>query len=119
MADRSAVDEYLERLPAAQQKALGRLRAQLRQLLPSAVETISYRMPALRIGDQAIVWYAGWKGHCSIYPLTDSFLRSHRDALKGYGRTKGSLHFSPDAPLPEDLVEDFVRARLADLEGEG
>lgn len=119
MTDRSPVDVYLERLPAAYQSALGRVRAQLRQLLPRGVETISYGMPAIKIGDQAIVWYAGWKGHCSIYPLTERFLRSHRDALKGYRRTKGSLHFSPDAPLPENLVVDFVRARLADLELEG
>ena len=98
---------------------LDRLRAQLRALLPDAVETISYGMPTFKIGDRAIVWYAGWKSHCSMYPLTDSFLRSHADALKGFGRTKGSLHFTPEAPIPEHLVEELVRARLSDLEREG
>jgi len=115
----SAVNGYLARLPKDQHAALDRLRAQLRRLLPDAVEAISYGMPAFKIGDQAVVWYAGWKAHCSIYPLTDSFLRSHADALKGFRRTKGSLHFMPDAPIPEDLVEELVRARLADLEPEG
>jgi len=119
VAETSPVDDYLARLPATQRTALGHLRAQLRRLLPNAVEAISYGMPAFRIGDLAVVWYAGWKAHCSIYPLTDSFLRSQADALKGYRRTKGSLHFSPDAPIPEDLVEELVRARLADLEREG
>ena len=98
---------------------LDRLRAQVRALLPDEVETISYGMPTFKIGDRAIVWYAGWKSHCSIYPLTDSFLRSHADALKGFDRTKGSLHFTPEAPIPEHLVEELVRARLSDLEREG
>ena len=54
-----------------------------------------------------------------IYPLTDTFLEAHADELKAYGRTRGSLHFTPEAPLPKALVEDLVRARLVDLEGGG
>lgn len=119
MTGSSGVDEYLARLPPDQHAALDRLRAQLRGLLPEAVEAISYGMPTFKIGDRAVVWYAGWKAHCSIYPLTDSFLLSHADRLKGFRRTKGSLHFRPDAPIPEELVEELVRARLADLEREG
>jgi uncharacterized protein YdhG (YjbR/CyaY superfamily) len=116
VAESSRVDDYLAKLPPQQGAALDRLRRQLDRLLPDADETISYGMPAFKIGDRAVVWFAGWKGHCSIYPLTDSFLRSHADALKGFRRTKGSIHFRADAPLPEDVVEELVRARLADLE---
>ena len=36
-----------------------------------------------------------------------------------YRRTKGSLHFTPDSPLPEDLVERLVQERLADVESGG
>jgi uncharacterized protein YdhG (YjbR/CyaY superfamily) len=115
----SEVEGYLAQLPAEQHAALDRLRAHLRGLLPEAVEAISYGMPTFKIGDRAVVWYAGWKAHCSIYPLTDSFLRTHADAPKGFGRTKGSLHFRPEAPIPEALVEELVRARLSDLEREG
>jgi uncharacterized protein YdhG (YjbR/CyaY superfamily) len=115
MAATSAVDEYLARHPAQQRAALGRLRAQLQRLLPDAVETISYGMPAFTIDGKAVVWFAGWKAHCSIYPLTDTFLASHAEELRGYRRTKGSLHFAPEAPPPESLVEALVRARLADL----
>jgi uncharacterized protein YdhG (YjbR/CyaY superfamily) len=114
----SSVDAYLAALPAEQRAALERLRQQVAQLVPDAVETISYGMPTFKLGDRALLWYAGWKAHCSIYPLTDSFSASHVDALKGYRRTKGSLHFTPDAPLPETLVGEMVKARLADLEAD-
>ena len=118
MAEASRVDRYLAGLPADQRDALQGLRLHLRRLLPGAVETISYGMPAFKVDGRAVVWFAGWKAHCSMYPLTDTFLAAHADALQGYRRTKGSLHFQADAPLPEALVEELVRARLADLERE-
>jgi uncharacterized protein YdhG (YjbR/CyaY superfamily) len=115
----SPIDAYLATLPADQREALQRLRAQIAGLVPDAEETISYGMPAFKLRGRGLVWFAAWKAHCSIYPLTATFLEANADALKGYGRTKGSLHFTPEAPLPEALVERLVRARLADLEGGG
>jgi uncharacterized protein YdhG (YjbR/CyaY superfamily) len=119
MAHPATVDEYLATLPADQREALQRLRAQLARLLPDAVEAISYGMPAFKVDDRAVMWFAGWKAHCSVYPLTDAFLEANADELKAYGKTKGSLHFTPDEPLPDALVERMVRARLADLEARG
>ena len=118
MSTASSVDAYLATLPAEQRAALERLRSKVSRLVPDAIETISYGMPTFKLGGRSLLWYAGWKAHCSIYPLTDSFLAAHADALKGYRRTRGSLHFTPDAPLPEPLLEELVRARLADLEAD-
>jgi uncharacterized protein YdhG (YjbR/CyaY superfamily) len=114
------VDEYLATLPPDQREALQRLRAQVGRVAPEAVETISYGMPAFKLDGRFLVSFAGWKAHCSIYPLTGTFLAAHENELKGYGRTKGSLHFTPATPVPEALVEGLVRARVADLgRGEG
>jgi len=119
MADAAPIDLYLAALPDAQRAALERLRTQVARLVPDAVETISYGMPTFKLHGRALLWFAGWKAHCSIYPLTDTFLATHADELKGYRRTKGSLHCMPEAPLPEALVEDLVRARVADIGGGG
>jgi uncharacterized protein YdhG (YjbR/CyaY superfamily) len=112
------VDAYLATLPADQRALLERVSGQIRTVMPDAEETISYAMPSFRQGNRFVVSYAGWKQHCSIYPLTDSFLAAHGDEVKGYSRTKGSLHFTPDKPLPDGIVEELVRARLAEL-GQG
>jgi uncharacterized protein YdhG (YjbR/CyaY superfamily) len=117
MSDPSAVDVYLGRQPPAQRAALERVREQIRRLVPDAEEAVSYGMPTFKHNGKAVVWYAGWKRHCSLYPLTDSFMASHAAALAPYTQTKGSVHFTPDAPLPDDLLEALVRARLADLDG--
>ena len=116
MAKDPRIDAYLAALPADQRELLQRVRGQIARLLPDASETISYGMPAFALDGRAIVWYAGWKKHCAIYPLTDSFLKAHAQELEGYGRTRGSLHFTPQQPLPEALVEQLVGDRLADVE---
>lgn len=115
MADPGAVDAYLASLPDAQRRILERVRSVIARAVPDAVETISYGMPAFRLRDQFLVSYAGWKRHCSLYPLTDSFLAAHATELDGYDRTKGSVHFTPDRPLPDEVVEQLVLGRVADL----
>jgi uncharacterized protein YdhG (YjbR/CyaY superfamily)/predicted TPR repeat methyltransferase len=115
MAKDSRVDTYLATLPADQRQLLQRLRAQSARLVPDATETISYSMPAFKLHGRFLMSFAGWKAHCSIYPVSDSVLKSHAEALNGYGRTKGSLHFTSEKPLPDAVLEDLVRARVADL----
>lgn len=114
-----AVDAYLASLPQDQQEALERVRNEVARLVPDAVETISYGMPAFKLRGRFLVSYAAWKRHCSIYPLTDTFMVSHADAIAGFDRTKGSLHFTPTAALPQTVLEDLVRARVADLDDGG
>jgi uncharacterized protein YdhG (YjbR/CyaY superfamily) len=65
------------------------------------------------------VSFAGWKEHCSLYPLTDTFLAAHGAEIDGYERTKGSVHFTPARPLPEGTVDELVRARIRDLDAGG
>ena len=109
------VDDYLAGRPADQQETLGALRADVARLAPDADETISYGMPTFKLDGKFLLSYAGWKRHCSVYPMTDTVVRRHAEALEGYGRTKGSLHFSKDQPLPDGVLEDLVAERVADV----
>ena len=111
------VDAYLAGLPTAQRELLQHLRDVVSRVAPDAEETISYGMPAFRRDGRFFLSYAGWKRHCSVYPLSDDFLAKHRAELEGYGRTKGSLHFTPARPLPDELLEDLVRTEIARAEG--
>lgn len=111
------VDAYLATLPAVQQRVLGTLRRGVARLAPDAVETISYGMPAFKLDGRFLLSYAGWKRHCSVYPIDDDLLDRHAGSIAGYGRTKGSLHFSEANPLPDGFVEELVRRRVADLRG--
>jgi uncharacterized protein YdhG (YjbR/CyaY superfamily) len=109
------VDTYLAARPADQRDLLEGVRRRVKELVPDAEETISYDMPAFKLGGRFLLSYAGWKAHCSLYPLTDAFQAGHAAALEGFGRTKGSIHLTPTKPLPPDIVEAFIRARVADV----
>ena len=106
------VDEYLAKLPPEQRELLASLRRRVAELVPEAVETISYGMPAYKVDGRFFLSYAAWKKHCSIYPIDDGMLERHADAIRGYGRTKGALHFTQQHPLPDALLQDLVRQRV-------
>lgn len=113
------VDAYLAALPEEQRELLQALRERVATLAPEATETIAYSMPAFRLGKRFLLSYAGWKRHCSLYPIHEDVLAKYDIALKDHGTTKGSLHFSRAQPLPDGLIDDLVRALLATSKSEG
>jgi uncharacterized protein YdhG (YjbR/CyaY superfamily) len=115
VAQNDQIDAYFATLAPDQREALQHLRALVRRVVPEAQETMSYGMPAFKLGGRFLISYAGWKRHCSIYPVTDTFLSAHAHELEGYDRTKGSLHFTPDDPLSDALVTALVQARVTEL----
>lgn len=110
-----SVDEYLEALAPDQRQLLQGLRERIATLVPDATQAISYGMPAFKLDGRFLLSYAGWKSHCSLYPLTDSFMAAHADEIEPFDRTKGSIHFTPDKPLPGRVVDDLILARVDDL----
>ena len=106
------VDEYLDGAPEPHRATLAQLRATLRELLPSAVESVSYGMPAFELGGKAIAGYAYFKNHCSYFPHSGSVLSAVAGELEGYDWSKGTLRFPVDEPLPKTLVGRLVRVRL-------
>ena len=108
------VDEYLSALPAAQRAALETLRAQLRTLLPGATEVISYRLPTFRYRDRMIVSYGATGAHCALYALSNTLLEPFRERLREFQTGKGTVRFTPEHPIPSDIVEALVRAKMAE-----
>jgi len=104
------VDAYLSALPNEQRAALDRLRKIIRAAAPMAEEVISYGIPAFYIQGYGLVWFAAWKNHCSLYPISGAITRE----LKGYNTAKGTIRFAVDEPLPAMLVRKLVKARMAE-----
>ena len=113
------VDAYLAALPVEQRGLLQALRERVAALAPEATDTISYGMPAFKLGDRFLLSYAAWKRHCSIYAIHDELLAKYEADLRENARTKGGLHFTTAHPLPDGLVEEFVRARVATINAGG
>jgi uncharacterized protein YdhG (YjbR/CyaY superfamily) len=107
------VEEYVRRIPASGSKAFAELREAILAAVPAdAVETISYRIPAIRRG-KILVWFATFEDHCSLFP-TASVVATFKDELKNYSTSKGTVHFPLDKPIPSTLVKKLVKARVAE-----
>lgn len=106
---------YFASLPPAVRARMKAVRDMVRGIAPDAVEVFSYGIPGFRLHGKPLVWYAAFKHHTSLYPMTASIRKAHAAALKGYKMSTGTVQFPLDEPLPTALVERLVKARLAEL----
>ena len=109
--DFKSIDEYLVTQPAGAQAALRAVRAAIRATVPDAEEAISYQLPTFKLHGRAIIHFAGWKEHYSIYPATDGLAEAFRKELAGYEISKGTIRFPLSEPVPVKLIERLAKYR--------
>jgi len=113
----TTIDEYLAALGEDKRAALEKLRKTIKAAAPKAQECISYQLPAFRLDGKMLVAFDATANHCAFYPMSSTTVQAHKDELKDYDTSKGTIRFQPDHPLPAALVRKLVRARMAENAG--
>ena len=101
------VDEYLAALPEDSRATLEKIRKMIKAAAPKATEGISYQMPMYKQHGM-VIGFAAFKNHCSIFPGSRA-VATHKDELKGYETSKGTIRFPIGKPLPAGLVKKLVK----------
>lgn len=107
------VDDYLAAQPPLARRLLKRVRTVIRRTLPDAEEVISYGIPAYRLNKRIAIYFAGWKDHFSLYPIS----KRMETALEGHDLSgRGTIRFSYEDRLPVHLISQIAQLRAAELE---
>jgi uncharacterized protein YdhG (YjbR/CyaY superfamily) len=107
------IDEYLAALSNEKRAALEKLRTAIKSAAPKAEECISYQLPAFRLGGKMLVAFGAAANHCAFYPGSGP-VETHKNELKAYDTSKGTIRFPADSPLPATLVRKLVKTRIAE-----
>ena len=110
-----SVDEYIAAQPEAAKRALELVRTAIREAVPKAEESITYKMPTYKMHGERLLYFAGWKQHYSLYPATKRLLAALKNDLKPYAVVKSTVRFSLAEPVPAKLIERIAKFRAKEV----
>jgi uncharacterized protein YdhG (YjbR/CyaY superfamily) len=109
------MDDYVDGLPDEQRAAFERVRAVVADVAPEAEEGKSYGMPAYIYSGRPLLAFRAAKNHLSVFPFSPEAIEAVADRLEGFDLSKGTIRFTPEQPLPEDVLGDLIRARVQEI----
>jgi uncharacterized protein YdhG (YjbR/CyaY superfamily) len=109
----TTVDEYISGFPKNIRDILKKMRQTIENAAPGAEGTISYGLPAFKLGGSYVVYFAAFKKHVGLYPPAPKAFRSE---AAQYAGPKGNLKFPLDEPMPLELVKRIVKYRVQEIQ---
>ena len=105
------IDAYLAALPDDVRSSLERVRSIIREIAPECTERVSYGIPIFRLRKD-LVGISAQKNHCSLHSMSPSLIKAMAEELNGVKVSGATIHFTPEKPLPKELVESILRERM-------
>ena len=64
----------------------------------------------------AVIYFAGWKQHYSLYPVSAELLASLNANIAAYEMSKGAIRFPLTEPVPVKLIQRIAKRRAQEAE---
>jgi len=106
------VNDYMKSLEPEVRKTLQAVRKSIKSSAKGLEEIISYNIPAYKLNGKAVVYIAGFKGHCSLYPMTRDIVKTLGKKLDKFTVKGSTLQYEIGKPLPLSLVKLIVEERI-------
>ena len=110
------VKAYIDIFDSEVQKRLLTIREIVFSFIPSAEETIKYKMPTI-VYHGNLLHYAAFKNHIGIYPLPE-VIETLKEELKIYKQGKGSIQFQNNEEFPIEIIRKIIKTRIEEQEKE-
>lgn len=107
-----SVDDYMNGLPDEKRLVLEHLRQVIKSAAPEAEEVISYQMPAYKYHG-ILCYFCAFEKHFSLFAVHKE---PFAEELKDFKMSKGTIQFTADKPIPDDLVRRIVQFRKTENE---
>lgn len=104
----TSIDDYIASASLDVQSILQEIRRVVKTEVPTAVETISYQLPAFKL-DRVFIYFAAFKKHIGVYPPVKGD-KNLQKALLPYRGEKGNLKFPLEQPVPYELIRRVAAA---------
>jgi len=97
--------------PESTSSDLEKIRALIRELIPSYIEEIKYGIPTVIYKGKNLIHFAEYKDHIGIYPGPEA-INAFKEELKTFGLSKGTIRIPKELDLPIDLIKKIVQFRI-------
>ena len=114
MAEREkfeTVDEYIGTFPENVQLILQEIRNVMKENAPDAEELISYQIPAFKYYGM-LIYYSAYQKHVSVSTAPFKVFEVFEKELSPYKRSKSTVQFPLDQPVPYQLIGEMTRFRV-------
>jgi uncharacterized protein YdhG (YjbR/CyaY superfamily) len=108
--------DYYATLPGDVSRLFDGIRHRALHLVPDAVEGRSYGMPALLYRGKGLVSTMQAKTHLAYYPFSGQVVAQVADELGGYSLSSGTVRFSVENPIPPEIIDRMLLARVAEID---
>ena len=106
------VTKYIAQYKGDVGRRLEEMRQVIREIAPTAVESIAYGMPAYKLDGKPLVYFAAFPNHIGFY-ATPNAHEAFKKEFAPYKQGKGSVQFPHNELLPIELIRRVVEYRVA------
>jgi len=109
----NTVTDYMNLLPDNVYLSLENIRQIIKTLVPDAAETISDKLPTYMYKG-VLVGFGASKNQCSFFVKSPALLKKFKEEVSDFDTATNAIHFTPDKPIPNELIIRIVLARVAE-----
>lgn len=108
--------DYIDNLNPQEREHFDRIEQLVRRQIPDADLVMSYGLPTFKLNGKVILHFGAFKDHMSVFPGA-SPVGKLADKLTDYKVAKGTIQFTPERPLPAELLSEIIELCHARAKG--